>query len=201
MRNNKPLILLLLCFILLLAGCSSPATTQVDKSEQTAKVEKQEVKAEPKVAITPSFETTEYNTPFIEFEYPATWDDSDQVQKYGDKDTIKVIVGDINNATCITVKQIFDKNINSADKARTNFINICDSMQSIEYVDKTSFINGNIAILEGIVYGKSEIHAKEYFWNNSKGKTYQIEISTDNDNWDDIKEVIQVFEQSLKFKK
>ena len=188
----------ILCGLMsLLVGCNDKIVENEVQASQTDKQtqEKQEQK------VIPSFSVATYNTPFIEFEYPKLWDDSDDVQNYGDKDTIKVIVGDEENATCITVKQIFDKNIQSADQSRTQFIIMCDSMQSIEYLDKTSYLNKNIAILEGVVYGKSEIRAKEYFWNDGKGKTYQIEISSENDNWDNIKEVIQVFEQSLKFKK
>jgi hypothetical protein len=149
--------------------------------------------------IVPSFEVKQYSTPFISFLFPCSWDDSEKVQGYGDKDSIKVIVGDTKNATCITVKQKFNKTITSAKQARTEFINICDSTQSIKYIDKTSIIKDNIAVLEGIVYGKSEIRAREYFWNNGKGKTYQIEISSDNNNWNNLKEVISVLEQSLKF--
>ncbi len=198
--NNRFLMLLLLLLTLLLPGCTDNEIKTLTEPKQQDTVKQSEGVKTPEQKIIPSFSIKTYSTPFIEFDYPADWDESDEGYFY-EKDTIKVIIGDMEKGTCITVKQKFDKSINSADQARTEFIELCDSMQNIEYIDKESFLNGNIAILEGIVYGRFEAHAKEYFWNNGDGKTYQIEISTNNDNWDNLREIIQVFEQSIKFKK
>ncbi|MDD4528133.1 MAG: hypothetical protein PHF25_08935 [Candidatus Margulisbacteria bacterium] len=80
--------------------------------------------------------------------------------------------------------------------------NIQNNLKKIdaEFKDSTSIINGKIAVCDYVYWGSITLRFRNYFYTDGSGKIYTASIVAFSDNWDNIKEVVQVFEQSLKFK-
>jgi hypothetical protein len=210
MSFKRPLTLLLVFIILFLSGCSNTAQTTKSEPEQPKQI--QEI-AQPVIEqkITPSFPTTTYSSPFLEFVYPADWElytdsfnipDIDTVVVYrgyielphNDNNMVLIMVGRNNNTTIKTSVEIRDISLNK-------LINL-EKAGKAELKDK-GVINDNIATLDAINWDRTPMRMKTYYYINNDGKFYMAYITTYNDNWDktQTQEIIKVFEQSLKFKK
>jgi hypothetical protein len=104
--------------------------------------------------------------------------------------------------TSITIKRLDIEMKDSAkdvEDAKSKYIDYCNPIQQIEVLDNERYLTNNIGVLEAKAYqGTSVFHCNNYI--HVKGtQIYCLELTTDEDNWDNIKEIVQVLEQSLEF--
>jgi hypothetical protein len=217
---KKTIAILLL--ILLMCGCSATEKVSQPASNSLSVEEKettQETKKPTSEKITPSFDTKTYETSFIKFDYPASWfenqfnenyilycvsnypnpdfydlSDPKQLEKHK-----KIIEQPL---TSITIKRLDIEMKDSAkdvEDAKSKYIDYCNPIQQIEVLDNERYLTNNIGVLEAKAYqGTSVFHCNNYI--HVKGtQIYCLELTTDEDNWDNIKEIVQVLEQSLEF--
>lgn len=221
-------IIAVLLLALFLCGCSNaekvslPASNSQSTEEQATNSQNTETakKITPeKEIITPSFETKTYETSFIKFDYPASWfenqfnenyvlycvsnypdptsydlSDTKQLEKYN-KLTEQPLIS-------ITIKRLDIEMKDSAkdiEDAKSKYIDYCNSIQQIEVLENEKYLTNNIGVLEAKAYqGTSVFHCNNYI--HVKGnQIYCVELTTDEDNWSNIKEIAQVLEQSLEF--
>ena len=200
---NKYLIstlILILTISFLLSGCTPKEVNTINNAVKA----KQENKIKDKKNIIPNFRVKEYSNPNISFLYPANF--KEDASKYLGNDNPVIFKvdnfadnEDITDNMIIIVGKLKDPKIKISEDIRKQYID-SDKELDIKVIDDKSFLNNNIAIYECINYEKGTSRIKRYFYAVGNGKYYIISISTNKDNWDNIKPIIDVFEKSLKFK-
>jgi len=199
---RKCFLCILLCLIFI-SGCGDKQITtsnQVDKSEQTVKVEQREVKEEANVL-------KQYFTPFIEFSYPSNFKEdtplinaSEQViiaytnKELFPNDKSKIINIMVNKSNGGNETTTADWSINWWLNNQLNNSNI------VITCNPKDLGLGDIKYAEYVTYEKINSLDKVYCWSNNKSKNYIVFISGANSNKDNINKVAKIFERSIKFK-
>lgn len=188
MKKIIPILLL----ILLVSGCSNSSQTVKTQSELSKQPEQiiQQLPVEAK--ISPSFPTKKYDTPFIEFLYPADWVESKE-NNY--PNLIIALTNSKNNWDYLFI-----------DKLNTEYVNLEDVIKNTQlsiYFDtkiiNEGYLNPQCYYFEYYTNYNPVTHDKKYFY-QSKDSFYRIGIGTEDSRWNDLQELVQVFEQSLIFK-
>jgi len=199
----KRYLIISLCLVLFLGvtGCNEIEETntqklQVDKQTQKEEVEQSQEK------VTPSFAVKKYETPFLEFEYPADYEPYKTMMNLSNTIVIAYTNRnqfEKNDSRGITI--VVDKYNKNVD-AKTfcdNYITGVSKDSNVSIISPPTDKNG-IQYFEYIVYEKTNEIDKGYTWTNGSGKIYQAMIYGDESNRNEIEKVAQVFEKSIKFK-
>ena len=182
--------LVLSSFVCLLSGCKDGVVVGSEKIENN------------------SLSVKTYSSPFLEFNYPSNFELDPNGFKLSDMDTVVVYKGYIkepyndNNVVYIVVGRgnstTIKTSIEARDMALSQLMNLI-SEGKCELKDK-GVIKDNIATLDAVNWDTIPTRMKNYYYMNGEGRLYIATIFSYNDNWDVISQVVQGFEQSLKFK-
>jgi hypothetical protein len=211
-------IIAVLLLALFLCGCSNADKASQPVSNSTSNEATTEIakKTTPeKEKITPSFKTETYETSFVKFDYPAGWfelnsngkgalfsvsnwpdpysydlNQIEEVRKYTEQPLILLSLHRLDIVMNTTAKDI--------SEAKEKYIDFSEQSYEIEVLGE-GLLNDNIGVMECKSYGGVRIYHEKVYIYIKDNKIYCLELTTDGDNWDNIKEIVQVLEQSLEF--
>lgn len=174
---------------------------QATQLQQTTQVQNDtHIKYETDKPVIP-FETKEYNTPYVEFSYPAYYQHKEVPGGFDD-----VVIFNVSNYADQPKKEVIitvykwnreNQKVNSAE-LRDMDIEYCLGKDNYEIID-SGMLNDYIAVLEKIDYDWLR-HYRDYYYANNTGIEYAVSINTHIDNFKEIRDVIDVLESTLKFK-
>jgi len=183
----------------LVSGCGDDEV--IGESNQSSLVIEQSNQIQ---QVNSSFST--FDNPFLTFNYPASWEED---REMFDQYTITSLanIKEIQNKDFtgkridLTVSKLNIPNVNTIEGFKKYFYQYKLSKIDYKMIDDSSFINGNIAIIQYTDYNQTPfLRDKFYIWTNGDGKFYIIGICCDESNIENVKEIIDVFEKSLAFK-
>ena len=196
---RKCFLCILLCLIFI-SGCEDKEVStieQINKSEQTTKVEQQEVKEELK--------TKEFSTPNVYFLYPDNFEIDREAYT---SDTIVSLVNSkeikdqqyTGKRIDINVQKLLLPEIKTLDQFKDTIIKNKLSQIDNEILDEKSYLNENIAIFYYLDYNQEPfLRDKMYIWTDGNSKFYVITVCADKDNVKGMDKVSNILEKSLKF--
>ncbi|MCE5220064.1 MAG: hypothetical protein LLF98_02050 [Clostridium sp.] len=187
---------ILVAFILsgilsLFVGCNEKAkiNTQVSPVvEQTNQKQTQ-----PKQKIVPSFPVTTYNTPFLTFDYPKNWIEDKEIT------SPNLVIGLVNPEDGLNF--IYISKLNTSETKLQNVVKTIklSGMYDTKIINQ-GYLNQQCYYTEYYINNNPITHNKRYIY-QINDTFYRATIGIEDSKWEGFKEVIQVFEQSLKFKK
>lgn len=167
-------------------GCKE---TVKDTSTQNLQVSNQ---SQQEQKTTPSFPIKTYNTPFLTFNYPASWEEDKEIT------SPDLIIGLINPNDKLNF--LYIGKLKTSETNLENVINTTklSGMYDTKVINK-GYINNQCYYTEYYVNYNPITHNKMYIY-QSGDSFYKATISIEDSKWENFKEVVQVFEQSLEFK-
>ena len=188
-------LIILLCLTLLLGVAGCKETTLQDVEAKQLLQDK-------------NYSFSTYSSPYLEFKYPSNWELDDGNMEIPDMDTVVVYKGyikepfDNNNMAFIMIGRRNDINVKTSVEVRDIALDKLDNLikkGKCELKGK-GIINENIATLDSINWDNNPMRMKTYYYSNGKDRYYIACFCVYNNNWDDSKDILKTFEQTLKFK-
>ena len=182
------LMILVLClmFTLCCVGCNDKDINIRTNEENQITEQKIE---EP---ITASFETKKYETPFVEFLYPADWKEGEN--KYSDGDFF-LGLSSIDGVSGLAIEKISSKNTKIKDIiTEVKLATFCERK-----IINEGYLNNNIYRMEVLYNFDPVLYGVEYVY-KSNNCFYLGTLITEQYNWDNFQEIIGAFEKSFKIK-
>jgi hypothetical protein len=204
---KKYILLMVICLILICCGCENTVDNpnsnlnrnSINELENSQGITEGTKEQNEGLQLS-KIKTKKYKSPFLEYEYPASWNDSSNLLEGHDSSIIKIISDKGCDDNRFVIKMQYDFNYpTTLEEMRSMYIDYLPDFKNIEFIDTNKTINNNIGVIESIVYDRKELHTIDHFWTDGE-KRYIITFTCLEDDWNnnpDMKEIIRAFQDSL----